>query len=119
MSVSYATRRTMSASSSATWARNRNAVRHAPRVTLGPISHTITVGIIVLLIGFIYVLQSSRVTDYDVAVAEIDSEIADLEAQRDALVVETAKITASASDSDKNTVAAAMIDAQSVDFVQE
>ena len=43
----------------------------------------------------------------------------DLEAQRDALAVENAKITAAAADEDKNKVAATMVDANSADFVKE
>ena len=121
--ANYATRRSFQAGrssySSDSWARNHNAVRHNPRVTLGPVSHTITVFAIVLLIGLIYLSQSAKVTNYDVAISSTDTEIANLEAQRDALVVENAKITAAAANEELNEVAAAMVPASSSDFVRE
>lgn len=120
--ASYATRGSYSVrggSSSESWARNRNAVRHNPKVTLGPVSHTITVFLFVLLVGLIFLTQSAKVTNYDMAIASTDTEIANLTAQRDALVVENAKITAAAADADSNEVAAAMVPAVSADFVKE
>lgn len=119
MASNYVSRRMTSSSSSASWVRNRNAVRHAPKVSLGPISHTITCLLFVVLLGFIYLGQSSKVTDYDVSLAEVNAEISSLEAQRDALVVENAKLTASAATEEKNEVASTMVDAQSADFVKE
>ena len=122
MSANYTTRRmvstaTRTTSSSGVWARNRNAVRHNARVTLGPIWHTVTVLMILVLLGFIYLTQSSKVTSFDISLAETNSEIASLEVQRDALAVENAKITAKASNEDTNEVASTMVDAHSSDFV--
>jgi len=119
--ANYATRRMTQGMrrSSESWARNRNAVRHNPRVTLGPVSHTITVFAVVLLIGLIYLTQSTKVTNYDVAIANTDTEIANLEIQRDALVVENAKITAAAANEDTNEVATAMVNATVADFVKQ
>ncbi len=119
--ASYATRGSYSTrgSSSESWARNRNAVRHNPKVTLGPVSHTITVFLFVLLVGLIFLTQSAKVTNYDLAIANTDTEIANLEAQRDALMVENAKITAAAANEDSNEVAAAMVPAVSADYVKE
>jgi hypothetical protein len=94
-------------------------VRHNPKVTLGPVSHTITVFLFVLLVGLIFLTQSAKVTNYDLAIANTDTEIANLEAQRDALMVENAKITAAAANEDSNEVAAAMVPAVSADFVKE
>ncbi len=101
------------------WTNNHNAVRHTPKVTLGPVSHTITVVLIVLLVGLVFLSQSSRVTDYDLAIAGADTEIANLEAQRDALVVENAKITAAAADEDRNEVASVMVNATAADYVRK
>ena len=120
MPAYYATRRmTGTRSSSNMWARNRNDVRHSSRIVLGPVSHTIAIVLIVLLTGLIFLTQSTKVTNYDVEIAKVDSEIVNLEAQRDALAVENAKITAAAADEDKNKVAATMVDANSADFVKE
>jgi len=120
MPAYYATRRmTGSSSSSNAWMRNRNVVRHNSRIVLGPVGHTITIVMIVLLTGLIFLTQSTKVTNYDVEIAKADEEIVNLEAQRDALAVENAKITAAAADEDRNSVAAAMVNANSADFVKE
>ena len=119
MPAYYATRRMTGSSSSNVWARNRNDVRHNSKIVLGPVSHTIAILLIVLLTGLIFLTQSTKVTNYDVEIAKVDDEIVNLEAQRDALAVENAKITAAAADEDKNQVAATMVDANSADFVKE
>ena len=67
----------------------------------------------------IFLTQSTKVTNYDVEIAKVDDEITNLEAQRDALAVENAKITAKAADEDSNKVAMTMVDADSADFVKE
>ena len=115
----YSTRRPAGQSSSATWARNHNAVRHRPDFQLGPVFYIIFISVFVSIAGLIYLTQSSKVTSYDLAIASVNSEITDLEAQRDALAVENAKITAAAADEDKNKVASTMVDAGSADFVKE
>lgn len=109
----------VSTGASARWTPNRNAVRHTPRVTLGPISHTVTVLIMVLLVGLIYLTQSTKATNYDAEIAAVDNQISSLEAQRDALAVENAKITAAAADEESNKVAASMADASSAGFVSQ
>jgi hypothetical protein len=118
MSTYYASRR-LTRTNSASWSRNRNIVRHDQKTTLGPISHIIFLSVLVLLVGLLFTSQSAKVTDYDLEIAKADSEITELEAQRDALAVENAKITAAVSDVSTNEVAASMVDANSADFVQE
>lgn len=118
MSTYYASRR-LTRTNSASWSRNRNIVRHDQKTTLGPISHIIFLSVLVLLVGLLFTSQSAKVTDYDLEIAKADSVITELEAQRDALAVENAKITAAVSDVSTNEVAASMVDANSADFVQE
>ena len=79
----------------------------------------IFLSVLVLLVGLLFTSQSSKVTDYDLEIAQADSRISELQAQRDALAVENAKITAAASDTSTNEVASSMVDASSADFVQE
>lgn len=120
MSAYYATRRMTSASSSASWARNRNAVRHDAQRQLGPISHTLILAVVVCLIGLLALTQSAKVVQYDLGIANANSEITNLEAQRDALAVENAKITAAAASEDSNAVASSMVNVNSVaDYVEE
>ena len=119
--VSYATRGSFSArsTSSDNWVRNRNAVRHSPKIALGSACYTIAIIFIVSLVGLIFVSQSAKVTDYDFAIAEADAKITNLEVQRDALIVENAKITAATANEDENEVAATMAVASAADFVKE
>ena len=118
MSTYYASRR-MTRNTTASWSRNRNAIRHDSRLSLGPVSHITILAVLVLLTGLLFTSQSSKVTGYDLEIAETNSEISELQAYRDALAVENAKITALASDPDANDVALTMVEASSADFVSE
>ena len=74
---------------------------------------------LVVIIGLFSVAQSASVTSYDMAIANIDSEITNLEAQRDALAVENAKMTAAAATEEGNEAASTMVVASAADFVAE
>ncbi len=106
------------ASASSAWMRNRNAVRHEPRATLGPVSHTIVVVILVLVVGLIYVTQGAKTVSYDYEAKGVSDEIAALEAERNSLAAENARIVAGAA-GESNEVASAMVDAKSSGFAQE
>jgi hypothetical protein len=49
--------------------------------------------LIVLVVGLIYLTQAGKVTAYDYEAQRVDREIAELEATRDALAVENARLT--------------------------
>ena len=120
MSAYYATRRMNGASSSASWALNRNAVRHNAQRQLGPISHIIILALIVCLIGLLALTQSAKVVQYDLGIAAANTEISNLQAERDALAVENAKMTAAAANEDTNQVASNMVRENiSADYVSE
>jgi len=121
MSAYYGTARRAGSSAvgAMTWAPNRNSVRHNAKISLGPAARLIILGVLVVIIGLFSVAQSASVTSYDMAIANIDDEITNLEAQRDALAVENAKITAAASSEESNEKAAEMIVATAADFVAE
>lgn len=120
MSAYYATRRLNTTSSSSAWMRNRNAIRHDSRKQMGPISHILLLSVVVCLIGLLALTQSAKVVTYDMGIATANNEIMNLEAQRDALAVENAKITAAAADEDTNAVASTMVEANSgADFVSK
>ncbi|MCL1840048.1 hypothetical protein FWF89_03625 [Candidatus Saccharibacteria bacterium] len=114
----FATRRTGNIELSADWARNRNAVRHEPRATLGPVSHTITVMLLVLVVGLIYITQGTKATSYDYALNSVNDEIASLEAQNNSLAAENARIVAAAA-GEQNEVALTMVDARTAGYVAE
>lgn len=75
-----------------TWSRNYNIVRHSQK-TIGPLAYSFLVGVMVLIVGLIYVAQSTRATNYDYELSAIDSEIADLQAKKEDLAVEKARLT--------------------------
>ena len=96
--------------SSSAWVRNRNTVRHTPK-TLGSLSQSMILGVLVLIVGLIYVTQGTRATSYDYQLSEIESEISDLEAKKEDLAVEKARLTSIAA-SENSTVAKNMEDAE-------
>ena len=93
---------------SGNWSRNRNTVRHAGR-TLGSMSLFSIFGLLILIVGLIYVTQGTRATAYDYELSRIDTEIDELSAQKDDLAVEKARLTSIAA-AEQSTVAAAMED---------
>lgn len=59
------------------------------------------------MIGLIYVTQGTRATSYDYELSRVEEEIAELEAQKEDLAVERARLT-SVAVSNNNEVASAM-----------
>lgn len=106
LAASNMTRQAMGANG---WSRNYNTVRHTPK-TLGSISNAAIVGLLVLIVGLIYVAQGTQATNYDYQLSEIESEISDLQAKKEDLAVEKARLTSIAA-SENSTVAASMSDA--------
>ena len=96
--------------STSSWVRNRNTVRHTPK-SLGSISQTMILGVLVLIVGLIYVTQGTRATSYDYQLSEIENEISELEAKKEDLAVEKARLTSIAA-SENSTVAVAMEDGE-------
>ncbi len=91
------------------WSRNRNTVRHTGK-TLGSMSLFSIFGLLILIVGLIYVTQGTRATAYDYELSKIETEIDELQAQKDDLAIEKARLTSIAS-AESSTVAAAMEDA--------
>ncbi len=104
----YVSRRS-AATTTGTWTRNFNTVRHTQK-TLGPLAYSILLGVMVLGIGLIYVAQSTRATNYDYELSAIDSEISDLQAKKEDLAVEKARLTSIAA-TEGSEVASNMEDA--------
>ena len=100
-----------------TWSRNQNTVRHTSR-SLGTVSQSMIVGLLVLIVGLIYVAQGTQATNYDYELSAIEDDIAELEAQKEDLAVEKARLTSIAA-SENSAVANAMADASNSGFVAE
>ncbi len=100
------------------WSRNQNTTRFQSAVKLGPVAHTILVGLMIVVLGLIYVTQATRTTGYDYEAQKIDSQIADYTQQKSELEVENARLTAL--ETIKNSsVAKQMTTASSTQYVQE
>lgn len=99
------------------WSRNRNTVRHTPK-SLGSISGAMIVGVLVLIVGLIYVAQGTKATNYDYELSAIEDEISELEAKKEDLAVEKARLTSIAA-SEGSTVAANMDDANVAGYAEE
>lgn len=98
------------------YSRNRNTVRHQAR-GIGRISAIAILVIEVFMIGLFYVSEQSKVTTYDYKMNAMDAQIANLEAERDDLKVEQARLNSIAK-SAKSTVAANMETAQIAGYAE-
>lgn len=78
--------------SSSAWVRNRNTVRHTPK-SLGQVSQTVILAILVLVVGLIYVTQGTKATSYDYELSKVEGEISELQAKKEDLAVERARLT--------------------------
>ena len=116
--ICFASRRAGVAATSG-WARNRNAVRHEPRVVLGPVSHMVTMVLLVLVVGLIYVTQGAKATGYDYNIQGVNEEIASLEAQKNSLAAENARAVAKIETEEGNEVASMMVDARVGGYISE
>ena len=76
------------------YSRNQNTVAFASPIKLGPVAHTILVALMVTVLGLIYLTQATQATNYDYATQEVESQIAELNIQREDLEVENARLTA-------------------------
>ena len=100
-----------------TYGRNQNIVRHQVK-GLGTISQGVIVGLLVLIVGLIYVAQGTEATSYDYRLSEINEEIAALEDEKEDLAMEKARLTSLAS-VENNEVAANMQDGAVTGYATE
>ena len=115
LNQTYVSRRETTFASSFT--RGRNTVRHSKR-SLGSISQIIIVGLITLVFGLIYVAEGTKATSFDYEISAVESEISEMTAKRDDLVVEKARLSSVAT-AKNSTVAAVMEDATVTGYATE
>ena len=89
--------------------RGRNTIRVEKR-NLGSITQIVIVSMITLIFGLISAAEGTKATSFDYEISAIDTEISDLNARRDDLAVEKARLTSVAT-AKNSTVAATMSDA--------
>lgn len=109
----YITRR----SATGNFVRNRNTVRHTKR-SLGSISQIVIVGMLTLIFGLIYVAEGTKATSFDYELSSVESEITEMNAKKDDLAVEKARLTSVAT-AKNSTVAAAMENATVTGYATE
>lgn len=95
--------------------RNHNIVRHSQN-TLGRFSSAAIVGVLVLIVGLIYVAQGTKTSGYDYELSALNKEIAEMTVKRDDLTAMQARLT-SVAESEKTDVAKNMKDAKIAGFV--
>lgn len=111
----YVTRRSGNVNTT-TWTRNRNTVRHQHK-SLGSVSHAMIVGLLVLIVGLIYVAQGTKATNYDYELSEIETEIVDLQSKKEDLAVEKARLTSIAA-AENSEVAVTMEEAEPTGYAE-
>lgn len=99
------------------WSRNQNTVRHSTK-RLGNLSLIAIFGIMVLIVGLIYATQSVKATSYDYELSSIEDEISDLQARKEELAVEKARLNSIAT-AETSQVAANMPDGQVSGYANE
>lgn len=99
------------------YGRNRNTVRHMPK-NLGSITLMGIVALMVLIVGLIYVSQSTKATSYDYALSDTEMEISELTAEKEDLAVEKARLT-SVAQTENSKVAQNMQDGEASGYVSE
>lgn len=102
---------------STTFVRNRNTVRHTKR-SLGSISQIVIVSMLTLVFGLIYVAEGTKATGFDYEISSIETEISEMNAKKDDLAVEKARLNSVAA-AKNSTVAAAMEDARVTGYASE
>ena len=75
--------------------RNRNSVKfNGKKVGLGPISNTITLALILCLLGLLYLTQITKQTSYGYEVNALETEKSQLLSEQESLEVEAARLQA-------------------------
>lgn len=100
-----------------TYARNFNTVR-LKKKGLGSITQLSIAGMLVVLAGLFYVSQSTRATSYDYEISSVESELTEMNAKKDDLAVEQARLNSIAT-AKSSTVAASMEDATVSGYVAD
>ena len=118
MQPTYITRRSAISSSRVNgFARNYNTVRHTKK-GLGSISQIVIVIMLTVVFGLIYVSEGTKATSFDYEISNVESEISEMNAKKDDLAVEKARLNSIAT-AKNSTVAANMEDATVTGYVAE
>lgn len=74
--------------------RNQNTVRFKTGITLGPVSHTVLIAIMLAVLGLIYLTQITKTSTFGYQLSELDTQKEALLSESRDLEVETARLQA-------------------------
>lgn len=116
--MSYQQTQTFNSRRQQNWSRNQNTVAFASSIKLGPVTHTVLVALMITVLGLIYLTQATRATSYDYATQKIDSQITELNTQKNDLEIENARLTALETVK-KSSVASTMTAPSSTNYIEQ
>lgn len=99
------------------YGRNQNISAFESTIKLGPITSTLIIGLMVTVLGLIYLTQATQVTSYDYKMSQVDAQIDELNAKKNDLEIEKARL-ASIQTLTASTVAQNMVPASEIDHVR-
>ena len=109
---SYAMRQTR------TIRRNQNSIKfNTEKIGLGPISNTITLALILCLLGLMYLTQITKQTSYGYEVNSLETQKTQLLSEQESLEVEAARLQA-LERVQNSKVAGQLVKPSSVEFTQ-
>ncbi|NCU40293.1 hypothetical protein EOL73_00855 [Candidatus Saccharibacteria bacterium] len=108
-------RRQRQATANRQWQRNQNTVAFAPKVSLGPVAHTIIIALLVAILGLIYLSQVTKTSSYGYELDRQNTEMATLTAERQGLEIENARLQALSRVAD-SSIAKSMVEPTSTDY---
>ena len=76
------------------WQRNQNTVAYAPKLSMGPITHTVFISLMIAVLGLIYLSQVTKTSSYGYTLERQNTEMAALTAEQQDLQVENARLQA-------------------------
>lgn len=76
------------------WRRNQNTTRFAPTATLGPVTHTVLIALMIAILGLIYLTQVTKTSLYGYQLDDKQTKLDGLLAEKQNLEVENARLQA-------------------------
>lgn len=81
-------------SSRQAWRRNQNTVKFQSPISLGPISHTVLIAVMLAVLGMIYLTQITKTSTYGYQLNDLNNKKEQLANENRDLEVEAAKLQA-------------------------
>lgn len=76
------------------WRRNQNTVAFAPTISLGPISHTILIALMLAVLGLIYITQIAKTSTYSYDIEALNTKLSALSTKKEELANQNARLQA-------------------------